>query len=66
MPSRSAKDLAAQAWIVPMEWMSAHAILSVLAGLLIASSLWLTLRARRRTGHLSSRRSGARGEATSR
>jgi CubicO group peptidase (beta-lactamase class C family) len=46
-PSRSPKDVAAQAWLVPSHWIATHFALSVILFLFIALAIWLTSRRRR-------------------
>ncbi len=50
MPSRSAKDLAAQAWLGPEAWAESHRMLSALVGLFAVAVIRQAARRRRRTG----------------
>ncbi len=50
MPSRSAKDVAAQAWLVPEAWAESHRMLSALVGLVAVAAIRQAARRRRRTG----------------
>ncbi len=50
MPSRSAKDVAAQAWLVPEAWAESHRMLSALVGLFAVAAIRQVARRRRRTG----------------
>jgi hypothetical protein len=45
LPSRSVKDLAASAWLVPARWVESHYALSALVALL-AVAFWVAIRAR--------------------
>jgi CubicO group peptidase (beta-lactamase class C family) len=44
MPSRSPKDLAAQVYLAPAEWVAAHRLLSVFAGLIVLAGIWWKLK----------------------
>ena len=50
MPRRSAKDLAAQAWLVPEAWAESHRMQSALVGLFAVAVIRQAARRRRRTG----------------
>lgn len=49
LPSRSAKDIAAQLWLVPARWAASHSALSVLLTMVVLAAVWLAARRRRPT-----------------
>lgn len=48
LPSRSAKDIAAQIWLAPARFISANPVAGAALALLIGAAIWLLLRRRRR------------------
>src|SRR5690349_23306860 len=50
VPSRSPKDIAAQLWLVPAAWVASHIALSVFLIFLVAATIWLAARRKKKIG----------------